>query len=57
MFIINLREGSGGLGGVFSSKLAPVDCKTDREIDGDLPEYDVKVPQKMAPNGLRENQK
>ena len=45
------------LEGVFSSKLAPVDCKTDRKIDGELLEYGVKFPQKMAANGLRENRK
>ena len=50
-------KGSGGLGGVFSSKLAPVDCKTDREIEGELLEYGVKFPQKMAANGLRETWK
>ena len=49
--------GSGGLGEVFSSKLAPVDCKTDRKIDGELLEYGVKFPQKMAANGLRETRK
>ena len=57
MFISNFRGGSGGLGGVFSSKLAPVDCKTDRKIDGELLEYGVKIPQKMAANGLRETRK
>ena len=38
---------------MFSSKLTPVDCRFDREIDGDLPENGVKFAQKMAPNGLR----
>ena len=59
MVISYFRECSGGLGGVFSSKLAPVDCKTDREnkIEGDLSEDGVKFPQQMAPNGLRENWK
>ena len=39
--------GSGGLRGVFSSKLLPVDCKTDWEINGDLLEYGIKFPQKL----------
>ena len=52
MFISNFRGGSGGLGEVFSSKLAQVDCKTDRKIDGELLEYGVKFPQKMAPIDL-----
>ena len=57
MFINNFRGGSGGLGKVFSSKLAPVDCNTDRKIDRKLLEYGVKFPQKMAANGLRETRK
>ena len=57
MFITKFRGGSGGLGGVFSSKLAPVDCKTDREIDREQLEYGLKFLQKMTPNGLRENWK
>ena len=51
--ISNIRGFSVTLGEVFSSKLTPIDCRFDREIDGDLPENGVKFPQEMAPNGLR----
>ena len=57
MFTSNFLGGSGGPGGVFSSNLAPVDCKTDRKIDGELLEYGFKFPQMMAANGLRETLK
>ena len=46
MFISSFGGSSGGLGGVFCSKLAPVDCKTDREIEGELLEYGVKIPRR-----------
>ena len=57
MFINNFRGGPGGLGRIFCSKLLPVDCKTDREIEGELLEYGVQFPQKMAANGPRETWK
>ena len=53
LFICNFQGFSVTLGEVFSSKLTPVDCRFDREIDRDLPENGVKFPQEMAPNGLR----
>ena len=53
LFICNFQVFSVTLGEVFSSKLPPVDCKFDREIDGDLLENGVKFAQEMAPNGLR----
>ena len=43
--------------GLFSSKVVPVHCKTDRKIDGELLEYGVKFPHEMAANGLRETRK
>ena len=45
------------LGEVFSSKLTPVDCRFDREIDGDLLENGVEFPQEVDPNDLRETRK
>ena len=53
LFISSFQGFSVEVGEVFCSKLTPVDCRFDREIDGDLPENDVKFPQEMAPNGLR----
>ena len=53
LFISNFQGFSVEVGGVFCSKLTSVDCRFDREIDGELLKNALKFAPKMAPNGLR----
>ena len=56
-FIWGQKEKHGELFFRFPIVLGTIGCRFAWKIDGYLPGDGVKFAQKMAPNGLRENQK